>query len=65
MAVKRKVKLSALAGAGTVILAWLVEDFGGMKIPGAVSSALTTLISFGTGYAFKETVEDDTSESDK
>jgi len=46
----RKVGASAIAGALSVIVVWALKDFGGIVAPPEISSAITTVISFVTGY---------------
>lgn len=46
----RKVTLSALSGAITILLVSLIEYSLSTTVPATVSSALTTVVSFITGY---------------
>lgn len=48
--INRKVSSSALAGALSVILIWATQSFGGISVPAEISSAITTALSFVTGY---------------
>jgi len=53
----RKVGASALAGAVSVILVWVINTWaltGSTKITGEVASALTTMITFAVGYFVPE-----------
>lgn len=50
MAPDRKVTAGALAGALTVILAWMLREFAGIEMPAEVSSAVTVLVSFVVAY---------------
>lgn len=53
----RKVGASALAGAISVVLVWVVNTWaltGSIKITGEVASALTTMITFAVGYFVPE-----------
>ena len=49
----RKVGASALAGALSVVLVWVLNTFvltGPIKITGEVASAITTILAFAVGY---------------
>lgn len=46
----RKVTAGGLAGALAVIVAWAVEEFGGVTLPPAIVAAGTTVLTFGTSY---------------
>lgn len=53
----RKVGASALAGALSVILVWIVNTFvltGSAKVTGEVASAITTILTFVVGYVVPE-----------
>ena len=55
----RKVGAGALAGALSIILVWALNSFAftdpnGMKITGEIASALTTIMTFVTGYFVPE-----------
>ncbi|MFQ5915843.1 MAG: hypothetical protein ACE5JS_21935 [Nitrospinota bacterium] len=48
--VQKKVAAAGVAGAFTVIVVWVVEEFAGLQIPAEVASAFTALIAFVAGY---------------
>jgi len=53
----RKVGGSALAGALSVVLVWIINAFvltGPVKITGEVASAITTILTFLVGYFIPE-----------
>jgi hypothetical protein len=53
----RKVGGSALAGALSVVLVWIINTFvltGPVKITGEVASAITTILTFLVGYFIPE-----------
>lgn len=50
MTPERKVTAGGLAGAVTVILAWVLEEFAGVTLPPAVVAAGTTALMFATSY---------------
>ena len=53
----RKVGASALAGAVSVLVVWILNTFvltGPMKITGEVASAITTILTFVVGYVIPE-----------
>lgn len=50
----RKVSAAGVAGALTLVLVYLVNQFTGVEITAEVSAALTTLIAFAGGYFTKE-----------
>lgn len=41
----RKTGAGGVAGAGSVILCWLIHDVGGVDVPPEVAAALTVLLS--------------------
>jgi len=45
-----KVSGGAAGAAVTIVLVWVLEQFVGLRIPGYVASALTTIIAFSVGY---------------
>lgn len=49
-----KVAAGGIAGACTVILVWGIDEFGGIKVPAEVASALTTIFSFVVAYYVPE-----------
>jgi hypothetical protein len=49
----RKVQISAFAGAASIVLVWLIEA-AGLDLPAEVASAITTLITFATGFIVQE-----------
>lgn len=49
----RKVGAAGLAGAVSIIGVWAASQFG-VDVPGEVASAITTVLTFGTGYVIKE-----------
>ncbi len=49
----RKVGSGALAGALSIVLVWAVGE-AGVDVPAAVASAVTTIITFATGYFVSE-----------
>jgi hypothetical protein len=54
----RKVGASALAGALSVVVVWVLNTFvltGAVKITGEVASAITTIFTFAVGYMVRET----------
>lgn len=53
----RKVGASALAGALSVVVVWVLNTFvltGTVKITGEVASAITTIFTFVVGYMVPE-----------
>jgi hypothetical protein len=49
----RKMTVSGLAGALSVVLVWLINTYwppAGKPVPAEVASAMTTIISFVVGY---------------
>ena len=50
----RKVSAAGLAGALATILAYLTGELVGLDLPPAVVTALTTVLTVGTGYWVKE-----------
>jgi hypothetical protein len=53
----RKVGASALAGALSVLVVWIINVFvltGPTKITGEVASAITTILTFIVGYIIPE-----------
>lgn len=50
----RKVNAAALAGALSVVIIWAVKVLGHTEIPAEVASAVTTVLSFLTGYVVAE-----------
>lgn len=46
----RKITASALAGATTVVFAWMLREFSGVEMPAEVASAVTVIVSFLVGY---------------
>ena len=48
----RKIGAAGLAGAGSILLVWIV-GLAGLEVPGEVASALTTVMTFATGYFVK------------
>ena len=46
----RKVGFSAIAGALSIVLVWVLKTYGVSEIPPEVSSAMTTVISAIVGY---------------
>lgn len=50
----RKVAATGIAGAITIVLVYLVQALFNVEIPAEVSSAITLLISFVSGYMVKE-----------
>lgn len=46
----RKVMAGGLAGALTTIATWAADAFGGVKVPGEVAAAITTVIAFAVSY---------------
>lgn len=46
----RKVNAGALAGAMTIILAWLLRELAAVEMPAEVSSAVTVIATFVVGY---------------
>lgn len=47
---KPKVVAAGLAGAVTVIVLWLSQEFANVNVPTTVGAALTTILSFIAGY---------------
>ena len=52
-----KVTAAALAGAGTVIVVWLV-GLAGVEVPPEVGSALTVLLMGGAGWLKRDHLRD-------
>lgn len=50
----RKVGSAALAGGLSIILVWMIKQFGHVEIPPEVASGITTVLSFVTGYVVTE-----------
>jgi|GEM_PF-6151693 hypothetical protein len=53
----RKVGASALAGALSIVLVWIVNTFvltGSTNVGGEVGSAITTILAFLVGYLVPE-----------
>lgn len=50
----RKVAATGIAGAITIVLVYIVQSLFNVEIPAEVSSAITLLISFASGYLVKE-----------
>ena len=50
----RKVVAGGLAGAVTTIATWSADAFGGIKIPGEVAAAFTTVIAVAVSYFVPE-----------
>ena len=50
----RKVAATGIAGAITIVLVYTVQSLFNVEIPAEVSSAITLLISFASGYIVKE-----------
>lgn len=50
----RKVGAGALAGAMAVLLIWIADAFGGVKIPAEQGAGLTTILTFITSYYVAE-----------
>lgn len=53
----RKVGASALAGALSVVLVWIIHNFvltGSTQITAEIASALTTILTFLVGYFVPE-----------
>ena len=46
----RKITAGALAGAMTVIFAWILREFAQIQMPAEVSSAVTLIVYFLVGY---------------
>ena len=46
----KKIASAALAGAFTVVFAWVLNEFYHVDLPGYVGSAITTIISALVGY---------------
>jgi hypothetical protein len=46
----RKVWVGGLAGATTAILVYVVHAVGGPEIPGEISAAITTVLTFVASY---------------
>lgn len=42
--------MTAIAGAATVLVVWMVQTMGHITVPAEISSALTTLIGAGAAY---------------
>jgi hypothetical protein len=54
----RKVWVAALAGAVTAIVVWVVRVAHGPEIPGEISAAITTVLSFVTSYLIPPSADD-------
>lgn len=50
----RKVGAGALAGALSFLVVWALNNYGGVNLPGEGGSAITTIITFITGYFVSE-----------
>jgi len=46
----RKVWVGGLAGATTAIVVWLIHTVGGPTVPGEISAAITTVLTFVASY---------------
>jgi putative flippase GtrA len=46
----QKVAAGGIAGALSIILVWMIEEFARIKIPAEVASALTVVIGVLTSY---------------
>ncbi len=51
----QKVAAAGIAGAVTVVLVYLVQAIFNIEIPAEVSSAITAIVAFASGYLIKET----------
>lgn len=49
-----KVAAVGVAGAGTVLLVYIVKTVFNLDIPAEVASAVTVLLGFGAGYFTKD-----------
>lgn len=50
----RKVGAGALSGAVAVLLIWIADAFGGVKIPAEQGAGLTTILTFMVSYFVTE-----------
>ena len=46
--------VAGLAGAITIILVWIVSQFGHVTIPPEVASAITTVVAFGASIVVQD-----------
>ncbi len=54
----RKVTVGLVAGAVTTIVVWVVDTTTGVKIPGGVSAAITTVLTFAVSYVVPPSADD-------
>lgn len=45
-----KVSFGVASGAATLLVTWLVKQYGGVDMPGEVQSALTLVIGYAVSY---------------
>ena len=54
----RKVWVGGLAGAVAAIIVWVVRAVGGPDIPGEISAAITTVLTFLVSYLVPPSSDD-------
>jgi hypothetical protein len=50
----RKVAYATTAGAIGALMAWAIQQFGGITLPPGIEGALVVLIAGGIGYATRD-----------
>ena len=50
----RKVTSAGLAGALTVVAVWILQAATAIEVPAEVAAAITTVLTFATGYLVSE-----------